>query len=75
MPFMVGYFVSLLVTKILVGLPIVFLRFGALSKMILRRLLSLPSKLTQRELDEMYSPENILYGWEFPTQVSQIGYS
>lgn len=69
MPFMVGYFVSLLVTKILVGLPIVFLRFGALSKMILRRLLSLPSKLTQRELDEMYSPENILYGWEFPTQI------
>uniref|UniRef100_A0A7S4AB76 CSC1/OSCA1-like cytosolic domain-containing protein n=1 Tax=Pseudo-nitzschia australis TaxID=44445 RepID=A0A7S4AB76_9STRA len=60
MPFMVGYFVSLLVTKVLVGLPAVFLRFGALSKMCLRRMLSLPSKLTQRELDEMYSPENVL---------------
>ena len=60
MPFMVGYFVSLLMTKILVGLPTVFLRFGALSKMLLRRMLSMPSKLTQRELDEMYSPENVL---------------
>lgn len=60
MPFMVGYFVSVLVTKILVGLPTVFVRFGALSKMMLRRMLSLPSKLTQRELDEMYSPENVL---------------
>eukprot|EP00535_Pseudo-nitzschia_heimii_P001597 CAMPEP_0197185942 /NCGR_PEP_ID=MMETSP1423-20130617/12922_1 /TAXON_ID=476441 /ORGANISM="Pseudo-nitzschia heimii, Strain UNC1101" /LENGTH=866 /DNA_ID=CAMNT_0042637123 /DNA_START=119 /DNA_END=2716 /DNA_ORIENTATION=- len=63
MPFMVGYFVSLLVTKVLVGLPTIFLRFGALSKMCLRRMLSSPSKLTQRELDEMYSPENVLYGW------------
>jgi hypothetical protein len=60
MPFMVGYFVSLLVTKILVGLPTIFLRSGALAKMVLRRTLSSPSKLTQRELDEMYSPENIL---------------
>ena len=60
MPFMVGYFVSLLVTKILVGLPTIFLRFGALSKMCLRRTLSPPSRLTQRELDEMYSPENVL---------------
>ena len=60
MPFMVGYFVSLLVTKVLVGLPTIFLRIGALSKMCLRRMLSSPSKLTQRELDEMYSPENVL---------------
>jgi len=72
MPFMVGYFVSLLVTKLLVGLPAVFLRFGALSKMCLRRMLSSPSKLTQRELDEMYSPENVLYGWEFPAQIFVI---
>ena len=35
MPFMVGYFVSLLVTKVLVGLPTIFLRLGALSKMCL----------------------------------------
>eukprot|EP00536_Pseudo-nitzschia_multiseries_P008702 jgi/Psemu1/257464/estExt_Genewise1Plus.C_2260019 len=72
MPFMVGYFVSLLVTKVLVGLPTVFLRFGALTKMCLRRMLSSPDKLTQRELDEMYSPENVLYGWEFPAQIFVI---
>jgi len=72
MPFMVGYFVSVLVTKVFVGLPTIFLRSGALSKMVLRRMLSLTSKLTQRELDEMYSPENILYGWEIPSQIFVI---
>ena len=60
LPFMVGYFVSLLVTKVLVGLPAVFLRAGALSKLCLRRMLSSAAKLTQRELDEIYSPENVL---------------
>jgi len=59
LPFMVGYFVALLVTKILAGLPLVFLRIGALSKMLLRRTLSSTAKLTQRELDEMYRPENV----------------
>lgn len=59
LPFMVGYFVALLVTKILAGLPMVFLRMGALSKMLLRRTLSSPARLTQRELDEMYRPENV----------------
>jgi hypothetical protein len=59
LPFMVGYFVALLVTKILAGLPMVFLRIGALSKMLLRRMLSPAGKLTQRELDEMYRPENV----------------
>lgn len=60
LPFMVGYFVSLLVTKVLVGLPTVFLRSGALAKLVLRRTLSSAGKLTQRELDEIYAPENIL---------------
>ena len=59
LPFMVGYFVALLVTKILAGLPMVFLRIGALSKMLLRRTISSPGRLTQRELDEMYRPENV----------------
>jgi len=72
LPFMVGYFVSLLVTKVLVGLPAVFLRAGALSKLCLRRMLSSAAKLTQRELDEIYSPENVLYGWEFPAQIFVI---
>lgn len=64
LPFMVGYFVSLLVTKVLVGLPMIFLRAGALSKMCLRRMLSSSAKLTQRELDEMYSPENVLVSFQ-----------
>jgi hypothetical protein len=59
LPSMVGYFVAFLVTKILAGLPMVFLRVGALSKMLLRRTVSSTSKLTQRELDEMYRPENV----------------
>lgn len=28
--------------------------------------------LTQRELDEVYRPENVQYGWEFPTQLLVI---
>jgi len=72
LPFMVGYFVALLVTKILAGLPMVFLRIGALSKMLLRRMISSPATLTQRELDEMYRPENVQYGWEFPSQLLVI---
>jgi hypothetical protein len=69
LPTMVGYFVALLVTKILAGLPMIFLRFGALSRMIFLRMLSNEKKLTQRELDAMYRQENIQYGWEFPTQL------
>jgi len=69
LPSMAGYFIALLVTKILAGLPMVFLRVGALSRMILLRLLSSGSHLTQRELEEIYRPENVQYGWEFPAQL------
>ena len=72
LPTMVGYFVSLLVTKILAGLPIVFMRVGALSRMVLLRSLSSEKKLTQRELDQIYRPENVQYGWEFPSQLLVI---
>lgn len=73
LPSMVGYFVALLVTKILAGLPIVFLRVGALSRMmLLRSLTPQEAKLSQRELDEIYRPENVQYGWEFPTQLLVI---
>jgi Calcium-dependent channel, 7TM region, putative phosphate len=51
------------------GLPMIFLRFGALSRMVLLRTLSTPKKLTQRELDWVYRLENVQYGWEFPTQL------
>jgi hypothetical protein len=72
LPSMVGYFVALLVTKILAGLPLVFLRVGALSRMILLRSLSSGAKLSQRELDQIYRPENVQYGWEFPSQLMVI---
>ena len=62
LPWMVGYFVALLVTKILAGLPMVFLRIGALSKILIRRTVSRSAKLTQRELDEIYRAENVQYG-------------
>ena len=69
LPSMVGYFVALLVTKIFAGLPTVFLRVGALSRMLFLRTLSSGEMLTQRELDEIYRPENVQYGWEFPSQL------
>lgn len=69
LPRMAGYFVALLVTKILAGLPMIFLRFGALSRMLLLKTLSNEKRLTQRELDAVYRLENVQYGWEFPTQL------
>jgi hypothetical protein len=69
LPSMVGWFVALFVTKILAGLPMIFLRFGALTRMLLLRILSDEKKLTQRELDAVYRLENVQYGWEFPAQV------
>lgn len=45
---------QLLVTKILAGLPMIFLRFGALSRMLLLKALSREKTLTQRELDAIY---------------------
>lgn len=69
LPTMVGYFIALLVTKILAGLPMVFLRFGALTRMLFLRIFTDEKKLTQRELDAVYRLENVQYGWEFPTQL------
>ena len=64
LPTVNGYFVSLLVTKMLAGLPIVFLRVGALCRMVFLRALFSKEKLTQRELDAVYRPDNVMYGWE-----------
>jgi hypothetical protein len=64
LPTVNGYFVSLLVTKILAGLPIVFLRVGALGRMVFLRAFFSTEKLTQRELDAVYRPDNVMYGWE-----------
>ena len=72
LPTVVGYFISLLVTKILGGLPLVILRVGALSKYLILRLLHRTKYLTQRELDNVYCVEPLYYGWEYPTQLLVI---
>eukprot|EP00546_Thalassionema_frauenfeldii_P006538 CAMPEP_0178908972 /NCGR_PEP_ID=MMETSP0786-20121207/8226_1 /TAXON_ID=186022 /ORGANISM="Thalassionema frauenfeldii, Strain CCMP 1798" /LENGTH=800 /DNA_ID=CAMNT_0020580947 /DNA_START=87 /DNA_END=2486 /DNA_ORIENTATION=- len=63
LPKVVGYFISLLITKILAGLPIVVLRVGALGKKLFLRSISSMAKVTQREIDAIYRRENLLYGW------------
>jgi len=104
LPTVVGYFVALLVTKILAGLPMVLLRSGkysflfqrifpvkcwvfvlitseflvytpkgALVRLIFLRTIFTKKFLSQREIDEVYRPQYLLYGWEvsydyiFPT--------
>lgn len=69
---MVGYFISLLITKILAGLPIIVLRVGALSRMMFLRAIYTKDKLTQREMDGIFRRENLLYGWEYPGQLLVI---
>ena len=72
LPTVVGYFISLIITKILGGLPLVILRLGALSRYLLLRLITRDQYLTQRELDQVYRAEPCLYGWEYPTQLLVI---
>ncbi|GMH72624.1 hypothetical protein TrST_g9881 [Triparma strigata] len=71
-PTVVGYFISLIVTKILAGLPVVLLRLGALFRMAFLRCSFSEKMLTQRELNEVYRPQELLYGWEYPTQLLVI---
>ncbi|KAL7481386.1 hypothetical protein ACHAW6_007069 [Cyclotella cf. meneghiniana] len=68
LPKLAGYFISLLITKTLAGLPMVLLRIGALSRMMFLRSCFNKRRLTQRELNEVYRKQPILYGWEYPTQ-------
>ena len=72
LPTVVGYFIALIITKILGGLPLVILRLGALSRYLLLRLITRDQFLTQRELDQVYRAEPCLYGWEYPTQLLVI---
>lgn len=64
LPKLAGYFISLLITKTLAGLPMVLLRIGALSRMMFLRSCFNKRRLTQRELNEVYRKQPILYGWE-----------
>lgn len=72
LPKLAGYFISLLLTKTLAGLPIVLLRFGALSRMTFLKSCFNRRRLTQRELDEVHRKQPIYYGWEYPTQFLAI---
>mmetsp|Transcript_22394 Transcript_22394/g.33982 ORF Transcript_22394/g.33982 Transcript_22394/m.33982 type:complete len:1037 (+) Transcript_22394:105-3215(+) len=69
LPKVVGYFISFIITKILAGLPIVFLRVGALGRKLFLRSISSPAKATQRQIDGIYRRDNLLYGWEYPSQL------
>lgn len=64
LPRLAGYFISLLITKTLAGLPMVLLRMGALSRMMFLRSCFNKKRLTQRELNAVYRKQNIMYGWE-----------
>jgi len=72
LPTVVGYFIALIITKILAGLPMVILRLGALSRYLLLRLITREQYLTQMELDQVHRAEPCLYGWEYPTQLLVI---
>jgi len=72
LPKVVGYFISLLITKILAGLPIVVLRVGALGRKLFLLSIFSQAKVTQRELDGIYRRERLLYGWEYPSQLLVI---
>lgn len=65
-PHLVGFFVSLLVTKTLAGLPIIMLRVTPLFRQVFLRLLFRQKFLTQRELDEVYKRDTLLGGWQYP---------
>lgn len=83
LPKLAGYFISLLLTKTLAGLPMVLLRLGALSRMLFLRSCFNKQRLTQRELNEVYRKQPIMYGWEvsdftadvLPKVVNRVMYS
>ncbi len=65
-PNLVGFFVTLLMTKTLAGLPMTMLRITALLRQVVLRLVFKQKLLTQRELDEVYKRETLLGGWQYP---------
>jgi len=73
LPSVAGYFISLLITKVLAGLPSVMLRPGVLVRMLLIKNCFKDTMITQRELDDIYKQnQTIYYGWEYPTQLLVI---
>ena len=72
LPKLAGYFISILITKTLAGLPMVLLRVGALSRVMLLRSCVNKKRLTHRELKKLSRKQPIHYGWEYPTQFLAI---
>ena len=68
-PTVVGYFISVLLTRILAGLPLVMLRVGALLRMSFIKCCFREKRMTQRELDFVYKKEMLNYGYEYPMQL------
>lgn len=66
LPEVVGYFVSFVITKILLGLPSTLMRWGALSRYIWLRIIYSEESMTQRELDIIYREQVIRFGREYP---------
>jgi len=68
LPTVVGYFVSLVATKTLIGVPSSMMRWGALLRYgLLRALFCSKSRLTQRELDTVHREQKLKYGREYPS--------
>mmetsp|Transcript_5824 Transcript_5824/g.8516 ORF Transcript_5824/g.8516 Transcript_5824/m.8516 type:complete len:960 (-) Transcript_5824:642-3521(-) len=66
LPQVVGYFMSFILTKTLVGLPSTLIRWGDLSRYIFLYLSFSKDKMSQRELDIVYRKQVIKYGREYP---------
>lgn len=66
LPKVVGYFVSFILTKILLGLPSTLMRWGPLSRYLVLRIFFDEKFMSQRELDGVYAKQNFYYGREYP---------
>ena len=65
LPTVVGYFVALIVTKTMVGIPVGLLRTGSLARYsLLRTIFCSKSYLTQRELDVVEKRLRLRFGRE-----------
>jgi len=68
-PTVVGYFISILLTRILASLPLAMLRFTSLIRMSFIKCCFREKKMTQREVDFVYRKEMLNYGFEYPMQL------
>lgn len=72
LPTMVGFFISLLMTKTMAGLPMKLLQLPVLAKKTLIKTLFRQKFLTQQEIDEVYKKEYLDTGVWYPDQLLVI---